>query len=397
MYIKRAFVVELGRRLKEALNFIQVVVGPRQAGKTTGLRQLAQDWKGPVHMVTADEVSPPAAGWIEINWRIAQAMGAGTVLVIDEIQKIPTWSGTVKRLFDEGRQERKLNVVLLGSASLTLQQGLADSLAGRYELIRAEHWDLGECEQAFGWDLNTFLKFGGYPGCAELVGEVPRWQAYVRDAVIEPVLLKDLLALTAIAKPALFRQTFELAMSYPAQEVSLQKLLGQLQESGNVSTIKHYLEIFQGAFLLHCLSKYSGSEVRKRASSPKLVPMNTAMVHAFHDPADCDRPGDWRGRVLEGAVGAALCRRERSVHYWRDGRHEVDYVVDTGDRLYAVEVKSGRFRSTNGLAAFLARHPNAVPVIVDAPKASRLLRGETLESIVLHPRDAGVESRRDVM
>lgn len=171
--------------------------------------------------------------------------------------------------------------MLLGSASLTLQQGLADSLAGRYELIRADHWDLGECEKAFGWDLDTFLKFGGYPGCAELIADVPRWRAFIRDSVVEPVLLKDLLAMTAITKPALFRQTFELAMAY------------------------------------------------------------------------CDRPGDWRGRVLEAAVGAALCRRERSVYYWRDGREEVDYVVDTGTRLYAVEVKSGRIRGTSGLAAFM--------------------------------------------
>lgn len=318
MDIKRAFVDELARRLKEPLNFIQVVIGPRQVGKTTGLRQLVRDRMGPTHMVTADDVAPPRAGWIERNWRVAQAMGPGTVLVIDEIQKVPNWSGTVKRLFDEGRAERKLNIVLLGSASLTLQHGLADSLVGRYEMIRADHWDLGECEKAFGWDLNTFLKFGGYPGCAELIGEVPRWRAFVRDAVIEPVLLKDLLAMTAIAKPALFRQTFELALTYPAQEVSLQKLLGQLQETGNVSTIKHYLDVFQGAFLL---------------------PMNTALVHAFHDPVDCDRPGDWRGRL----------------------------------------------RGTGGLAAFLARHPKAVPVLVDVPKADRLLRGETLESIALRP------------
>jgi predicted AAA+ superfamily ATPase len=379
--IQRQFVAELSRRLREPLNFIQVVVGPRQVGKTTGLRQLVKGWNGPAHMVTADEVAPPRADWIEVNWRIAQSMGPGALLVVDEIQKIPHWSTTVKRLFDEGRQARKLKVVLLGSASLALQQGLADSLAGRYELIRADHWDLAECEQAFNWDLNAFLKFGGYPGAAELTGDVPRWRAFIRDAVIEPVLLKDLLSLTAIAKPALFRQTFELALTYPAQEVSLQKLLGQLQEVGNVSTIKHYLEIFQGAFLLHGLQKYSGSEVRKRASSPKLVPMNTALVHAFHDPADCDLPGDWRGRVLEAAVGAALCRRERSVYYWRDGRDEVDYVVATGSRLYAVEVKSGRPRGTGGLAAFLTRFPRAIPVIVDRPKAERLLRGAPLQDI----------------
>jgi len=379
MTIRRGFVDELCRRLRERLNFIQVVIGPRQVGKTTGIRQLVETWDGPTHSVTADEVAPPVSSWIEVNWRAAQAMGPGTVLILDEVQKIPNWSSVVKRLFDAGRPDRALNVVLLGSASLTLQQGLADSLAGRYELIRVDHWDLGECSRAFGWDLNTFLKFGGYPGAAELTADVIRWRAFIRDAIVEPVLLKDLLAMTAIAKPALFRQTFELALSYPAQEVSLQKLLGQLQESGNVSTIKHYLDVFEGAFLLRALQKYSGSEVRKRGSSPKLVPLNNALVGAFRDPADCDRDPDWRGRLFEAAVGAALCRREHSVYYWRDGRYEVDYVVDTGKRLLAIEVKSGRVRRTGGLAAFTARYPAAVPVILDSRKAERLLRGETLE------------------
>jgi hypothetical protein len=385
MLITRPFVDVLRMRLAEKLNFVQAVVGPRQVGKTTGLRQLLSVWKGPTLMASGDDVAPPTTSWIELQWRRAQAMGRGVILVLDEVQKIPNWSVTVKRLFDAGRHERALNVVLLGSASLTLQQGLADSLAGRYELIRADHWTLAECEQAFGWDLDMFLKFGGYPGAAELAGDVPRWRAFVRDAVIEPVLLKDLLALTPIGKPALFRQTFELALAYPAQEVSLQKLLGQLQEAGNVSTIRHYLDIFQGAFLLRTLQKYSGSEVRTRASSPKLVPCNTALVHAFRDPRDCDRDPDWRGRVFEAAVGAALCRGEHAVYYWRDGRHEVDYVIDVGGRPYAVEVKSGRARRTSGLAAFLARHPDAVPVVIDSENAARVLRGEPLDQLVAHP------------
>jgi len=375
MEITRHFTHRLRDRLAEPQHFLQVLIGPRQIGKTTGVRQLVSSWPGPAHLATADDVSPPRADWIETQWRIAESLGPGAVLVIDEVQKIPGWSAAIKRLFDEARPKRALNVVLLGSASLTLQQGLADSLAGRYELIRADHWSLDECEEAFGWDLETFLAFGGYPGAAELIGDVRRWQAFVRDAIVEPVLLKDLLGMTPIAKPALFRQTFELSLSYPAQEVSLQKLLGQLQESGNVSTIKHYLELFEGAYLLRALQKYSGSEVRKRASSPKLVPLNTALLHAFRDPTECARSPEWRGRVLEAAVGAALARlHPHHLHWWRDGRHELDYVVDTRDELFAIEVKSGRAKRASGLTEFLKRHPKATPLVVDAAGGEVLLR-----------------------
>ncbi len=384
--VTRQFTEVLRKRLAEPLNFIQVVIGPRQVGKTTGLRQIVATWPSPIRMVSADDVSPPSADWIEMNWRMARAMGHGAVLAIDEIQKVPGWSAVVKRLFDADRADRALKVVLMGSASLTLQQGLADSLAGRYELIRAEHWNLAECHEAFGWNLDTFLKFGGYPGAAELTHDVPRWRAFVRDAIVEPVLIKDLLAFAFIAKPALFRQTFDLAMAYPAQEVSLQKLLGQLQEAGNVSTIKHYLDVFESAFLLRTLRKFTGSTVRSRASMPKLLPMNTALVHALHDPSEMDRSPEWYGHVLEAAVGAALCREPHRVSYWREGRDEVDFVVEADRMLYAVEVKSGRTKRATGLAAFCRRYPDAIPAMVDRAAAERLLRGEPLASVVSSAR-----------
>lgn len=382
MEIIREFTQTLEERLSEPLNFIQVVLGPRQVGKTTGLRQLVERWDGPTHMVTADEVSPPRAEWIELNWRLAQEKGRNTVLIIDEIQKIPGWSNTVKRLFDATRSERALKVVLLGSASLPLQQGLADSLAGRYELVRADHWNLAECEVAFGWDLNMFIKFGGYPGAAELVNDVSRWCSFLRDSIIEPVLLKDLLSLTAISKPALFRQTFELALSYPAQEISLQKLLGQLQESGNVSTIKHYLDIFEGAYLLRALQKYSGSHVKKRGSSPKILPLNTALVNALQNPDRVDSDPEWYGRLFESAIGAALSREFPRLYYWRKGDREVDFVIEDGGRILAVEVKSGRIRHTAGLSEFCKAYPKAIPIIIDRERGTQLLRGIQLAEVI---------------
>lgn len=268
---------------------------------------------------------------------------------------------------------------MLGSTSLTLKKGLSESLAGRYEIIPASHWDLGECREAFGWGIQDYLKFGGYPAAAELSRDIPRWQSFIRNSIIEPVLIKDILGLSAVNKPALFRQTFELAMAYPAQEISLQKLLGQLQESGNVTTIKHYLELFESAFLVKKLPKYSGSEVKKKGSSPKIIPLNTALIHAFRSPLDLETNGDWYGRVFESAVGAALTRSVGNLSYWRDGKFEVDFVLEVGGKIYAIEVKSGRKRASRGLELFLQRYPSSVPLVIDHDKGYRLLASQNVD------------------
>jgi len=375
----REFAKIVEARLQEKLNFIQVVMGPRQVGKTTALEQICARFPGPTHMVSADEIAPPHADWIELNWKIAESKGPGTLLVIDEIQKIPNWSDVVKRLFDAQRSQRRLKVVLLGSASLVLQRGLTESLAGRYEVVFSRHWNFKECREAFGWDLNTYLKFGGYPAAAELCADTKRWRDFINHSIIEPVLLRDLLSMAVVNKPALFRQAFILCLAYPAMEISLQKLLGQLQDSGNVTTLKHYLELFEGAFLIKALQKYSGSEIKKRGSSPKILPLNTGLVNAQRDPTDVDRDPEWRGHLFECAIGAELCTQFDEVMYWREGGAEVDFVVKTGSSLYAIEVKSGRRRRLGGLAKFVARHPGCIPVILDIERGTRLLCGMPLE------------------
>jgi predicted AAA+ superfamily ATPase len=328
-----------------------------------------------VHLVSADEMTPPTADWIELNWKIARGMGEGALLVIDEIQKVPGWSERVKRLFDEDRESRRLKVVLLGSASPLMQRGMAESLAGRYEIIHAGHWSLPECREAFGWGLAEFLKFGGYPAAAELCGDFPRWRDFINHSIIEPVLQRDLLSLAVVNKPALFRQTFQLCLAYPAMEISLQKLLGQLQESGNVTTIKHYLELFEGAFLIKVLQKYSGSELKKRGSSPKIIPLNTALVNARRDSFPLAQDTEWLGRIFECAVGAELCRRYEDVMYWREGGAEVDFVVKTQRSLLAIEVKSGRVKRMGGLERFCQRYQEAQPVVLDLEKGMRFLDG----------------------
>ncbi len=382
--IKRNFTKILEKRLQEKLNFIQVVLGPRQVGKTTGLQQIVQTWPGPALMVSADELVTPSIDWLKLNWEKAKNSGDGTLFIIDEVQKIPDWSTVIKYLFDQNRAARTLKIVLLGSASLTLQKGLAESLAGRYEIIPANHWNLHECRQAFNWDIDNFLKFGGYPAAAELSPDLERWQNYVRNSIIEPVLIRDILGLTTVNKPPLFRQTFELAMSYPAQEISLQKLLGQLQESGNVTTIKHYLELFDGAFLLKTLQKYTGSAVKKRGSSPKIIPLNTALCHAFKSPQGFDSDRNWKGRIFEAAVGAALTRTKGKLYYWREGKYEVDFVLELKGKIYALEVKSGRKRTYRGLEKFIQKYPGSIPMLIDWDRGKQILEAESVDDEIFN-------------
>lgn len=377
-HIHRFFTRTLESRLEGDLNFMQVVLGPRQVGKTTGLQQIIKRWRGTSLMVTADEVAVPNAEWLTLHWKRARQIGKGTLLVIDEVQKIQNWQSVIKFLFDQDRPRRLLKIVLLGSASLSIQSGLAKSLAGRFEVIPAHHWNLAECNDAFGWRLTEYLMYGGYPAGAELVADIGRWQDFMRESITEPVLIKDILGLSAVAKPALFRQTFALAMTHPAREISLQKILGQLQESGNVTTIKHYLELLEGAFLLKALQKYSGSEIRKKGSSPKLVPLNTALIHAFRDPQTVETDPNWYGRVFGAAVGGALAKSKGQLFYWRQGKFEVDYVLELDGRIYAIEVKSGRRYYARGLEKFLSLFPQSIPLIITPENCGDLLEADVV-------------------
>ncbi|MEQ9002417.1 MAG: ATP-binding protein [Pseudomonadales bacterium] len=361
---RRAQVSILAGRLAEPRRFMQVVAGPRQVGKSTLVQQVTEDLDVPVRTASADEPSLRDSDWIAQQWeaaRLALKGSGGGVLVLDEIQKIPQWSETVKRLWDEDtRAKRPLRVVLLGSAPLLIAQGLTESLAGRFEVIHLSHWSLSEMQAAFGWSLEEYLFYGGYPGAAPLVSDPERWMRYVADSLIETSISRDVLLLTRVDKPALLRRLFELACRYSGQVLSYTKMLGQLQDAGNTTTLAHYLTLLAGAGMVCGLPKYAGDVARSRASSPKLQVLNTGLMTVASgltlQEARQDR--EFWGRLVESAVGAHLAnaaqRGECQLHYWRERNHEVDFVVRAGRRLTAIEVKSGRAPQTHpGTAAFV--------------------------------------------
>jgi len=355
----------LARRLAEPRRFIQVVAGPRQVGKSTLVQQVAATLEGNVRYASADEPTLRGAEWIAQQWEAARLAardgGAhGAVLALDEVQKIPAWSEAVKRLWDEDTRRRvPLKVVLLGSAPLLIARGMSESLAGRFELLHLPHWSFAEMRDAFGFRLEEYLYFGGYPGAAALIHEPERWRRYIADSLIETSVSRDVLLLTRVDKPALLRRLFDLACRYSGQILSYTKMLGQLQDAGNTTTLAHYLDLLAGAGLVCGLQKFAGDAARSRGSSPKLQVLNTALLTAVSglslDEARADR--EFWGRLTESAVGAHLANAAAAgaceLYYWRERNREVDFVAKAGRRLVAVEVKSGRLREVpTGMAAF---------------------------------------------
>lgn len=353
---------ELARRLSEPRRFVHVVAGPRQVGKSTLVQQVAEGLAVPTRYASADEPTLRGAEWIGQQWDAArlEAGGAGALLVLDEIQKIPGWSEVVKRHWDQDtRARRPLKVVLLGSAPLLIASGLTESLAGRFEILHLPHWTFAEMQAAFGWSPEQYLFYGGYPGAAPLVGQPARWARYVADSLIETSIARDVLLLTRVDKPALLRRLFELACRYSGQVLSYTKMLGQLQDAGNTTTLAHYLDLLAGAGMVRGLPKYAGDEARSRGSSPKLQVMNTALMTATSglSLAEARADREFWGHLVESAVGAHLANAaavgDCELYYWRERNHEVDFVVRRGRRLVAIEVKSGRMpQSHPGMAAF---------------------------------------------
>ena len=341
---RRPHAAELARRLAEPRRHLQVVTGARHVGKTTLVQQVTDDLRRPVRFVSADEPTLRDAAWLRQQWEAArlEAEPDGGVLVVDEGQKVQQWSETVKHLWDEdSRQPRPLRLVLLGSAPLLIERGLSESFAGRFETLHLPHGSLSEMREAFGFDLDRYLYFGGYPGAAPLAAEPQRWRRYVLDSLVETSIARDVLLLTRVDKPALLRRLFELGCRDSGQVLSYTKMVGQLQDAGNTTTLAHDLDLLTSAGMLTGLQKFAGQAVRQRASSPKLQVLNTALMTAVSglSPDEAQADLSFHGRLVESAVVAHLAnaaqRGDSELFDWRDRNREVDFVVRKGKRLVA--------------------------------------------------------------
>ena len=246
---KRAEFQVIKDRMKEPRKFIQVVTGARQIGKSTVVKQVLQDLDIPYRFFSADNVPATNSAWISDCWEAVRSLKESrgwerVILVIDEIQKIANWSEAVKKEWDDDTfHDRYIKVLLLGSSRVLLEKGLSESLAGRFEEIRMSHWSYREMQECFGFSLDQYLFYGGYPGAATLIGDEDRFGQYIQSAIIEATINKDILMDTPIGKPALLRQTFELGAAYSGELLSLNKMLGSLQDAGNTVTLAGYIDL----------------------------------------------------------------------------------------------------------------------------------------------------------
>jgi hypothetical protein len=384
----------LKSRLAQQRKFIQVLAGPRQVGKTTIALQAVDGISCDNHYVSADGPMLQDVTWLSQQWEIARLLAKESttkeaVLIVDEVQKIANWSETVKQLWDEDSISGiALKVVLLGSAPLLVQQGLTESLMGRFEVIRVPHWNLSEMNNCFGFTLDQFIVYGSYPGAASLAGDHDRWTQYILDAIIEPTISKDVLLLSRVDKPILLRRLFELSCAYSGQLLSYTKMLGQLHDAGNATTLAHYLELLSGAGMVQGLQKYSSALVRTRNSIPKLQVLNTALMSAQSGKTMNQAVDDpvYYGRLVESAVGAHLANAAAvgacELFYWRDRNKEVDFVLRKGDAIVAIEVGIGKDKQSlqkhGGIIGFSKKFDVTKSILVGQ-------NGIALDQFLSHP------------
>lgn len=357
-------------RIEEHRQFIQVILGPRQVGKTTMVNQLLPQLSMPYIYESADAIAATNSTWLMQIWETARlrmkVSGANEyLLVIDEVQKVENWSEVVKQQWDKDtRVGLNIKVMLLGSSRLLIQRGLTESLAGRFETFYIGHWSFAEMESAFDWTIEQYIYFGGYPGSASLIVDEERWKSYIKDSLIDTIISKDILMLTRVDKPALLKRLFELGCLYSGQILSYTKIIGQLQDAGNTTTLANYLRLLSDCGMLGGLEKYAGSAIRQRSSSPKFQVQNNALLTSQADEkyqTAIVNPKLW-GRLVESSVGAHLFNysisEKYNLYYWREGNNEVDFILEKGDKVIGLEVKSGADADNAGMRVFNEKfHP----------------------------------------
>ncbi|MBZ0201792.1 MAG: ATP-binding protein [Ignavibacteria bacterium] len=366
----------LRNRIDEPVKFIQILSGTRQVGKTTLVEQLIDKISNPVHFVTADTVPSSETNWIQLQWEAARiklirANAGWGLLVIDEIQKINNWSASVKKEWDQDRRKKiNLKVILLGSSAVLMSKGLSESLTGRFETVILPHWSFEEMQIAFGYNADEYIWFGGYPGASALKSDENRWKDYILNSIVESTISKDILMLSNVKKPALLKNLFELSCIYSGQILSYTKLLGQLNDRGNSTTLAHYQDLLEQIWFISGIQKFSGSKVSARNSIPKWLVYNNAFFSVYSGEASntFKNNSELFGRLVESAIGGYILNECRinsiTVNYWRESNLEVDFVLSKNRKIIAIEVKTGSVKVHRGLNEFSKKYKTFKSILI---------------------------------
>lgn len=374
----RHFYSTLEERLSSFTPLIQILCGPRQVGKTTGIKAFLNRFPERSRYLQFDNPGSDPHQVIRFEWEQIGKISGHKVIVFDEIQNVPGWAPLLKELYDQERNNRELNVVILGSSTLDILLQGEESLLGRFELIKAPHWTPYEMNSLYHWNLDDYLKFGGYPILGELWKnrsnqELERCSNFIKDAIIEPIITKDIFSLRTVINTAIFRQLLQIVLSLPCEEISFSKLVGQLSDKSASATIKNYLELMEKGFLIKLLYRYSGGKIRQRTSSPKVVPLASALIHGFNDPSKITSDSAWFGHVYEAALISLFSTMGYQLYYWSNSRQDVDLVVESPKFTCAIEIKSGKSSDYRGLNAFKQAYPKSRTLLITREIGHELL------------------------
>lgn len=364
------------RRLELHPGRAELVVGPRQAGKSTWIREVLTHFEAPILVLHAEEprVRELAQSPALALDALAEVLTPETLLLFEEVQHLTEAPLFIKGLVDLDKTRR---IVVTGSSSFTFSARTRESLAGRARRTLLLPFSLQE--------VATLIPEGLVPAIRDLrlrdlweklvvMGGYPEpWfdpdPATVLHYLVEAFVLKDTSDLHQIERPSVFRKLLELAAADIGNLVNLTEWAGLAQASR--STVGRYLEIAEEAHVLRLVPPFAGGKRSEITGTPKVFFLDNGLRNAvfggFH--ASSDRAD--RGALWENAVFNELSKRLElldEILFWRSkSGAEVDFVVRREGRMVAIEVKAAELTRpvlSRGTHSFLeAYRPSCLGVV----------------------------------
>lgn len=316
---------------------VVTVLGPRQSGKTTFVRQMLPSWTY-LDLERPSDAAPLAA---DPEARLDQL---GDHVVLDEAQRLPELFPVLRGVVDRHRG-RNGRFVLLGSASPALVRDISESLAGRTAFLDLPpfRWDEVETQQTPG-GLSTLWLRGGYPNAFLAADDCARGEWV--DAYARAVIERDLPSLGIDVSASVMRRLWVMLAHVNGGLWNASQLAASLGVSYH--TVNRYVDILEQTFLVRKLAPYFANIGKRLVKSPKIYFRDSGVLHHFlgiRSASDLDvhpaRGASWEGFVIDQLL-SAFARVDASARpwFWRTAQgDEIDLLVESRTRVLPFEIK----------------------------------------------------------
>lgn len=350
---------------------ILIVEGPRQAGKTTMVQRALNELGLKATYANADNEYTDNRLFIHNAWEKKRRSANSQLIVLDNIQHIRNWSTLLQAEYEAdmaiGKQPR---VVLIAASCAPFYRDMeTDFMQQNSTILRLSLWTWADMRDAFGWSLDQYIFFGGYPGLGEIVAKGRPWRNYVRSKLIEPALTNDILIDVRLYKPHVLLQILEEGISYQGEVRSLNGILENTDGAGNTIILSTYLEFLHNAHILYAIRKYSEMMDRRRASIPKMQVHGNAIAAYYKNwrfPKTLQQDKK-RHEILLSAVGAHLLNRSflegyKITCFW-DRYSSIDFII-SDSRGRDILINLCRPKADNALAYFTRHYGSFRTILV---------------------------------